>query len=125
MITNRLGECYTASHPALEYLQTTVTAFYLHKLHMKKTTVASLLLILSAYSSTAFAQHAALTAADYARAEKMLGYNTSPLVDRAVGSPTFLPDGRLWYQTVTPTGTEFVLINPADGSRNVGESLEK
>ena len=113
------------SCPAIEYLQTTVTAFCLHKLLMKKTTFVSLLLILLAYSSTAFAQHAALTAADYARAEKMLGYNTGPLVDRAVMRPTFLPDGRLWYQTVTPTGTEFVLINPADGSRNVGTSLEK
>ena len=91
----------------------------------EKNYLVSLLLILLAYSSTAFAQHAALTAADYARAEKMLGYNTGPLVDRTVMRPTFLPDGRLWYQTVTPTGTEFVLINPADGSRKVGTSLEK
>lgn len=92
---------------------------------MKNTIIVSFLLTISAYSSTAFAQHPALTAADYARAEKMLGYNTSQLVDRAVMQPTFLPDGRLWYQTLTPTGKEFVLVNPADGSRTVGESLEK
>jgi hypothetical protein len=51
------------------------------------------LLILLAYSSTAFGQHAALTAADYARAEKMLGYNTGPLVDRAVMRQPFYPTG--------------------------------
>lgn len=67
----------------------------------------------------------ALTNEDYARAEKMLGYNTAPLVDRAVARPTFLPDGRFWYQVLTPTGREFVLINPADGSRTAKASLSE
>jgi dipeptidyl-peptidase 4 len=58
-----------------------------------------------------------LTADDYARAEKMLGYNTSLLVDRGAVRPTFLPDGAFWYQTLTPTGREFVFINPATGER--------
>src|SRR6476469_3110102 len=61
-----------------------------------------------------------LTADDYARAEKMLSYGTSPLIDRANVRPTFLPDGRFWYRVFTPTGSEYVLINPADGSRKVG-----
>ena len=62
------------------------------------------------------------TAEDYARAEKMLGYSTAPLVDRAGARPTFLPDGRFWYRVLTPTGSEYVLINPADGSRKTGTS---
>lgn len=65
----------------------------------------------------------ALTAADYARAEKMLSYNTAPLVDRSGVRPTFLPDGRFWYQVLTPTGREYVLINPADGSRQTASGL--
>ncbi|MFL6374048.1 MAG: DPP IV N-terminal domain-containing protein [Pyrinomonadaceae bacterium] len=63
------------------------------------------------------AQRPALTADDYARAEKMLGYNTDPLVDRNGVRATWLPDGRFWYRVLTPTGSEYVLVNPADGSR--------
>ncbi|HXG83156.1 MAG TPA: DPP IV N-terminal domain-containing protein [Pyrinomonadaceae bacterium] len=59
----------------------------------------------------------ALTAEDYARAEKFLGYNVAPLVDRAGARPNWLPDERFWYRVLTPMGSEFVLINPADGSR--------
>jgi dipeptidyl-peptidase-4 len=87
----------------------------------------SLLLIAFTFvftASAAFAQ-TALTAADYARAEKMLGYNTAPLVDRNGVRPTFLPDGRFWYQALTATGREFVLVNPTDGSKQIGDSLSK
>lgn len=79
-------------------------------------------------STNIFAQTTAprvLTTEDYARAEKMLSYNTAPLVDRAGVRPTFLPDGRFWYQVLTPTGREYVLINPADGSRTVKASLNE
>jgi hypothetical protein len=65
------------------------------------------------------------TAADYARAEKMLSYNTSPLVDRAGVRPTFLPDGRFWYRALTPTGSEYVLINPVDGTRQTASDPAK
>lgn len=64
-----------------------------------------------------------LTAADYARAEKMLAYNTAPLVDRASVRPTFLPDGRFWYQVLTATGRELVLVDPASGTKKAGQSL--
>jgi len=64
-----------------------------------------------------------LTPEDYVRAEKMLGYSTAPLVDRGAVRPTFLPDGRFWYRALTPTGSEYVLINPADGSRRTAAKL--
>lgn len=60
-----------------------------------------------------------LTAEDYARAEKVLAYNVSPLVDRFIVRPTWLPDGRFWYMVLTPTGREYVLFDPANGSRKV------
>ena len=65
------------------------------------------------------------TTEDYARSEKMLGYNTAPLVDRYGVRPTFLDNGQLWYRVLTPTGTEYVLINPVDGSRRTASTLEK
>jgi dipeptidyl-peptidase 4 len=64
-----------------------------------------------------------MTADDYARAEKMLGFNTSPLVDRGAVRPTFLPDGRFYYRVMTPTASEYVLINPADGTRKAAADL--
>jgi dipeptidyl-peptidase 4 len=88
-------------------------------------------LFLLVASNTVFAQQTAntltrvFTADDYARAEKMLSYNTAPLVDRAGVRPTFLPDGRFWYRVLTSTGSEYVLINPADGSRAVNTDLPK
>jgi dipeptidyl aminopeptidase/acylaminoacyl peptidase len=84
---------------------------------MKKIHSFTLTLILCAFAANALAQQPALTAADYARAEKMLGYSTGPLVDRNGVRPTFLPDGKFWYRVLTPTGSEYVLINLPDGSR--------
>ena len=59
----------------------------------------------------------ALTADDYARAEKAMGYNTNPLVFRAGVRPSWMPGERFWYRITTPEGSEFVLIDPARGAR--------
>jgi dipeptidyl aminopeptidase/acylaminoacyl peptidase len=67
----------------------------------------------------------ALTAADYARAEKMLGYNTGPLVDRSGVRPTFTDDGRFWYRVLTASGSEFVLVDPATGERTVFPTIDE
>ena len=93
---------------------------------MNKKSISIIAFLIFACASAAFAQTPrALTAEDYARAERMLAYSTSPLVDRGTVRPTFLPDGRFWYRAMTPAGSEYVLVNPADGSRTVGESLAK
>ena len=84
---------------------------------------ASLLLLLLSVPAFSFAQTQTLTAADYARAEKMLSYGTAPLIDRGAVRPSFLPDGRFWYQMLTPTGREFVVVDPATGTKRSGESL--
>ncbi|MEQ1764002.1 MAG: DPP IV N-terminal domain-containing protein [Pyrinomonadaceae bacterium] len=71
------------------------------------------------------AQTRQLTADDYARAEKMLSYGTAPLVDRAGARPTWLPDGRFWYQVLTATGREFVIVDPATGQKRTGATAEE
>jgi len=58
-----------------------------------------------------------LTTADYARAEKMMGYNTAPLVFRSGVRPTWLPGDRFWYQITTADGNEFLLADAAKGTR--------
>lgn len=54
----------------------------------------------------------AVTAADYAHAEKFIGYNTNPLVYHAV-HPEWTSDERLWYRDAGPEGDKFVLFDPA------------
>ncbi len=57
------------------------------------------------------------TAADYARAEGLLGYNTNPLILHADVRPTWLPGDRFWYRTRTARGLEFFLVDPHAGTR--------
>jgi len=60
----------------------------------------------------------ALTAADYARAERFLTYNTTPLVLHSGVRPTWLPDDRFWYRVTTERGSEAVLIAAAKATRS-------
>ena len=53
----------------------------------------------------------AVTAADYARAEKSLGYNTGPLVDHVV-QPAWTSDERLWYRDTDAQGVRFLVFDP-------------
>src|SRR5262245_18092619 len=65
----------------------------------------------------AMAQTRVLTAADYARAEKFLTYNTTPLVFRSGVRPNWLAGDRFWYRMTTPEGSEFILADPERGTR--------
>ncbi len=67
--------------------------------------------------SAAAQSNDSLTGAHYARAEKMLGYNTYPLVYRARVDPQWLGDARFWYTVNTPNGTEYVLVDAAKNTR--------
>lgn len=124
---------YSVQASALNIEFSRVTVVFSDKLKlqyilpMNKITTSKIALFLLMAAASVFAQDPSrvLTADDYARAEKMLGFNTNQLVDRAAGRPTWLPDGRFWYQVLTPTGKEFVLINPADGTRTVKATLNE
>jgi dipeptidyl aminopeptidase/acylaminoacyl peptidase len=58
-----------------------------------------------------------VTADDYARAEKAMGYNTNPLVFRSGVRPSWLSEERFWYRITTAEGSEFVLIDPNRNAR--------
>jgi dipeptidyl aminopeptidase/acylaminoacyl peptidase len=58
-----------------------------------------------------------VTAADYARAEKSMGYYTNLLVTGGTVRPTWMADDRFWFRTTTPQGAEFVLVDPARRTR--------
>lgn len=54
-----------------------------------------------------------MTTADYDRAARFMGFNTTPLVHRAGVRANWLPDDRFWYRVTTAAGSEFVLVDPA------------
>src|SRR3984893_11551089 len=60
----------------------------------------------------------ALTAADYARAEKFMTYNATPLVLHGGVRATWLPDDRFWYRTMTERGREALLVDPVGATRS-------
>jgi dipeptidyl aminopeptidase/acylaminoacyl peptidase len=78
---------------------------------------SALVVITLLLSTASFAQTRALTADDYARAEKFMGYNTNPLVLHSGVRATWLPDDRFWYRVATEKGNEFILVDPARGAR--------
>ncbi len=59
----------------------------------------------------------ALTAADYARADSLLGFRTMLLVSGGEVEAEWLSDDRFWYRNRVSGGTEFVLVDPARGTR--------
>ena len=58
-----------------------------------------------------------LTADDYARAEKFMGYNVTPLALHVGVRAAWLAGDRFWYRNVVDGGTEFVLVDPGTRSR--------
>ena len=73
------------------------------------------LILIVGLISAASAQQ--FTAADYARAEKFMGYNTNPLVYGAGVRPNWMDDGRFWYRVTRADGSEFILVDPSTGAR--------
>ena len=63
------------------------------------------------------AQQRVFTDADYKQAEQFMGYNTNALVLHSGLRPTWLPDDRFWYRIATERGSEFILVDPVNGSK--------
>jgi dipeptidyl aminopeptidase/acylaminoacyl peptidase len=59
----------------------------------------------------------ALTAADYARAEKFLTAAVTPLVSNTSLQPNWLADGRFWYRATGPGGAQSFLVDPERKTR--------
>lgn len=80
--------------------------------------MAALLAALLVTPATGTAQARQLTADDYARAEKALGFNTQQLVSNAGVQPSWLPDGRFTYRVRQADGTSpLILVDPAKGTK--------
>ena len=68
----------------------------------------------------ALCAQSAITAVDYARAEKFMTYNTTALVFNTGVRPNWIagdPNDRFWYRVTRQDGAEFILVDPAKGTR--------
>ena len=85
---------------------------------------ALIALLVAAASLSARAQQQsvpALTAADYARAERFMPYNTNPLVLHSAGRVTWVADAgreRFWYRTTTEKGAEAFIVTAENGAKS-------
>lgn len=67
-------------------------------------------------ATDAAAQARALTVADYARAEALMGYNTRPLLDHAVQSVNWNDDSRFWFRDHDADGDHFRRVDATTGA---------
>ncbi len=74
-------------------------------------------LVATLLSTTVAAQGKQVSAEDYARAERLLGQNTAPLVDHAVQSVTWLDDGAFVYLDHDANGDRLIRVEAATGKR--------
>ena len=86
----------------------------------------SLTAILFLSSLINFAQQKdSLTANDYAHAEQCLFFNAQQYVDHWTAKPEWLQDDKFWYRTLSPQGSEFILVNAAKGTRSAAFDQQK
>ena len=57
------------------------------------------------------------TAADYARAERLMDYKLDPLVYHTVKDPVWIDNQRFWYRDAGPDGFTYMLVDLAKGTR--------
>ncbi|MGO4504570.1 MULTISPECIES: DPP IV N-terminal domain-containing protein [unclassified Dyella] len=70
---------------------------------------------LIALSTGAVAQGRTLTHDDYARAERYVGYNATPLVDHAVQTVTWIDDTHYWYRDHDASGDRYLRVDAGTG----------
>ena len=79
--------------------------------------LSALVALLSTWTSVAAQLQPPVSAADYTRAAKFLSASTTPLVSGVMSGQTWLPDGRLLYESSIPEGSEFVVADPVERTR--------
>ncbi len=67
----------------------------------------------------------AVTARTYEQAQRFVASNAEQLVDHGNLRPNWLPDNRFWYRDLSATGSEFMLVDPAKGTRTTAFDHQK
>ncbi len=70
-------------------------------------------------------QGSALSVKDYEHAERFMNYNTEQFVDHNSVIPNWISGDLFWYRSLTSQGSEFILVNPAKGTRSAAFDQSK
>jgi dipeptidyl-peptidase-4 len=73
-------------------------------------------LLLAALPAVAQEPGKVFTDADYARAERFMGYNTAPLLDHAVSTVVWQDDRHFWFKDHDDSGDHFRRVDAASGT---------
>jgi len=85
--------------------------------YMHSTSQAAALLLAACAVMAPGQQPRQYTAADYAAAERFMGYNVNPLAFKGVVKAQWMEDGRFWYRAADTTGVTYMLVDPAKATR--------
>ena len=89
-------------------------------------TIAGPFATLAVVCVAAFAQQPRqYTDQDYANAEKFMAYNVNPLAYKGQVNAQWLDNDRFWYREVDGSGTSYVMVDPANGTRGALVDQEK
>src|SRR3954470_9227423 len=88
-----------------------------HVRHMNRSIALIAAIVALATGMVGAQNRRALAAADYDLAVKMLAPSPTGVVVGDTVNPTWLPDGRFWYVRTTLTGSENVVVDPGNKTR--------
>lgn len=66
-----------------------------------------------------------VTAKDYANAERFLRFTTQQYIDNGYVNPNWIAGDKFWYRNLTAKGSEFILVDPAKGTRTAAFNQQK
>lgn len=67
----------------------------------------------------------ALTTTDYERAQRFMASNAEQLIDHGPVRPNWLAADRFWYRDLNAKGSDFILVDPAKGTRTAAFDHQK
>ncbi|TMI63574.1 MAG: S9 family peptidase [Bacteroidetes bacterium] len=65
------------------------------------------------------------TTKDYQQAENLLGGNIQRYIDRGNVGANWMPGDKFWYRVLTPTGSEFIMVDAVKGTKSAAFDHEK
>ncbi|UHG93877.1 S9 family peptidase [Spirosoma oryzicola] len=77
------------------------------------------------FASAQAQQRPQLTTTDYQQAQRFLSSNAEQLVDHGSVRPNWFAGDRFWYRDLTAKGSEFILVDPAKGTRSAAFDHQK
>ena len=70
-------------------------------------------------------QPKSLTTQDYQHAESFMSYGVQQYIDHGSVNPNWLPGDKFWYRVLTAQGSEFILVDPAKGTKTAAFDQQK